>query len=146
MKSSAIRIVILAVLFLLTVFQFLSIPGQFRYLAEQEPENAHLRWPLTALGFTAILLLQITLVSLWILINEVRSQDPFSIRALRRIKTMKMSLSGFLAILGMALAFVLSRADDPGLLMVLMLISGVVILLVLVIWEIERLFVRVMAR
>ena len=105
-----------------------------------------MRWPLTALGFTAILLLQITLVSLWILINEVRSQDPFSIRALRRIKTMKMSLSGFLAILGMALAFVLSRADDPGLPMVLMLISGVVILLVLVIWEIERLFVRVMAR
>ena len=64
-----IKLAIAGTLFLLTILQFLSIPGQFRYMAEQEPERAFLRWPLTILGMLAILAIQIVLVSLWFLID-----------------------------------------------------------------------------
>jgi hypothetical protein len=35
---------------ILVVFQTLSLPGQFAYLARQSPELAYLRWPLTAVS------------------------------------------------------------------------------------------------
>ena len=43
--------VFLVVLFgILVVFQTLSLPGQFRYMAEESPEDAYLRWPLTTVA------------------------------------------------------------------------------------------------
>lgn len=142
MRRALIKIVIGATLALLTILQFLSIPGQFRYMAEENPESAYLRWPLTFLGMTAILALQILLISLWLLINEIRTPHPFSSRSLALINRMKYALTTFLSILGLGLIFVLTQADDPGFPFLLIIITGCVTLLLLVIDEIGELFNR----
>jgi hypothetical protein len=141
-QNALVKIVIGGTLVLLTVLQFLSIPGQFRYMAEQDPESAFLRWPLTLLGMTAILALQIVLVSLWHLIDEIRGANPFSKRSRIFIARIRYSLTVFLVILGSGLIFVLSQADDPGFPFLLIIITGFVTLLLLVISEIGKLFDR----
>lgn len=142
LKRSFVKLAIAGTLFLLTILQFLSIPGQFRYMAEQEPERAFLRWPLTILGMLAILAIQIVLVSLWFLIDEIRTTHPFSQRAIALIKRMRYALSFFVSSLALGLIFVLSQADDPGFPFLLIIITGSMTLLLLVIREIEGLFIR----
>jgi heme/copper-type cytochrome/quinol oxidase subunit 4 len=66
---------VLSIFFALSLMlQFLSFPGQFRYMAEQEPENAHLRWPLTALVFTMILAVQIIVISVWKIVDALENE------------------------------------------------------------------------
>ena len=144
LRKFLVKIAIGAMLILITILQFLSIPGQFRYMAEQDPQNAHLRWPLTAVGMIAILALQILLVSLWQLINVIRGENPFSKRAQTLISRMRGSLATFLFILIAGLAYVLSQADDPGFPFLLIIITGCVALLLLILNEIGALFNRTM--
>jgi predicted RND superfamily exporter protein len=40
---------------ILVVFQTLSLPGQFAYMAKESPEDAYLRWPLTAIAIFVLL-------------------------------------------------------------------------------------------
>src|SRR6478609_7492161 len=69
----------LVVLFgILVVLQTLSLPGQFRYLAEQHPEDAHLRWPLTALAVFFVLCVQVVVVATWKLLGLVSSDRIFT--------------------------------------------------------------------
>lgn len=142
MKRSLVKVVIAGTLFLLTILQLFSIPGQFRYMAQEDPESAYLRWPLTILGMSGILAFQVILVSLWYLIDEIRTPNPFSRRSIELIKRMRYALTYFLLILGLGLAFVLSQADDPGFPFLLIIITGSVTLLLLVMREIEGLFIR----
>ena len=71
--------VLLVVLFLLlVVFQTFSFPGQFAYLAEQDPDQAYLRWPLTAFAAIEILCVQVVLVCTWRLLSLVQHDEIFS--------------------------------------------------------------------
>lgn len=142
LRKVGVKLVIGGTLVLLTILQFLSIPGQFRYMAEEDPESAYLRWPLTIVGMIAILTLQVLLVSLWLLINEIRGESPFSKRAQNLLTRMKYSLATFLLILFTGLIFVLSQADDPGFPFLLIIITGCVTLILFVLDEIGTLFAR----
>ena len=116
---------------LLLVLQFLSFPGQFRYLAEQEPENAHLRWPLTALTFLIILAVQICVICMWKLISNLFTNGELSAR-LRYVNLSIGALSFIWAVIAIALVILLINADDPGLPVVITVIqSGVTIVLML---------------
>ena len=116
---------------LLLVLQFLSFPGQFRYLAEQEPENAHLRWPLTALTFLIILAVQICVICLWKLITNLFTNGHLRAR-LRYVNLSIGALSFIWATIAIALVILLINADDPGLPVVITVIqSGVTIVLML---------------
>ena len=116
---------------LLLVLQFLSFPGQFRYLAEQEPENAHLRWPLTALTFLIILAVQICVICLWKLITNLFTNGHLRAR-LRYVNLSIGALSFIWAVIAIALVILLINADDPGLPVVITVIqSGVTIVLML---------------
>lgn len=133
-------------LILLAVLQTLSIPGQFKYLAETEPNSAYLRWPLTIIGMTAVLMLQIILVSLWRLIPEIHSDAPFNPRSVKFLTHILRSLIVFVGIISGGTLWVLSRADDPGMPFVLILISGFATLISLIVYEIRDLFDRNVAR
>ena len=43
-----LRVVLVPLFGILVVFQTLSLPGQFAYMAREAPDIAYLRWPLTA--------------------------------------------------------------------------------------------------
>ena len=116
---------------LLLVLQFLSFPGQFRYLAEQEPENAHLRWPLTALTFLIILAVQICVICMWKLITNLFTNGHLSAR-LKYVNLSIGALSFIWTVIAIALVILLMNADDPGLPVVITVIqSGVTIVLML---------------
>src|SRR3954451_8290243 len=69
----------LVVLFgILVVFQTLSLPGQFRHLAQESPEDAHLRWPLTAISVFLVLCVQVVVVATWKLLDLVSSDRIFT--------------------------------------------------------------------
>jgi hypothetical protein len=113
--SARLLKVVLSIFFALSLMlQFLSFPGQFRYMAEQEPENAYLRWPLTALAFTMILAVQIIVVSV-----GKQTQLKFVNYAIA-------GLSYIWLVIASGLILLLLNADDPGLPVVITVIETAV--------------------
>ena len=51
---TALKVFLVLLFGILVVFQTLSLPGQFAYMAEQSPEDAYLRWPLTAVAVLVV--------------------------------------------------------------------------------------------
>lgn len=140
------KAILIVGLILLTILQTLSIPGQFRYLAQTEPNNAYLRWPLTIFGMIAVLMLQLILVSLWKLIREIHTDRPFNPRSLKFLTYIFRSLITLVAIFSGGTLWVLSRADDPGMPFVLILITGFTTLISFIVYEIKQLFARNVAK
>ena len=124
--SAKLLKVVLSIFFALSLMlQFLSFPGQFRYMAEQEPENAYLRWPLTALAFTMILAVQIIVVSVWKIVDALekelgkKTQPKFVNFAIA-------ALSYIWLVIASGLILLLLNADDPGLPVVITVIETAV--------------------
>ena len=40
-----LRVFLVLLFGVLVVFQTMSLPGQFAYMAQEDPEHAYLRWP-----------------------------------------------------------------------------------------------------
>lgn len=136
-----LRAVLALLLALLVMLQTFSFPGQWAYLAEQHPEHADLRWPLTA--FTAVLLLcvEVVVVCTWQLLTMVRRDVIFTERALRYVDVIVGAVAtAWLVAAGGAL-WAVWGADDPGtplLLFVLLLVGGAFGLVVVVMRELLR--------
>lgn len=128
--------VLLVVLFLvLVLFQTFSFPGQFAYLAQQEPDLAYLRWPLTAFVALEILCVQVVLVCTWRLLSLVEHDRIFSEGAFVWVDLIVGALAVAWTLFAGFAAYVGFRADDPGgplVLFALLLVGGVVGLLVVV--------------
>jgi len=126
----------LVVLFgILVVFQTLSLPGQFRYQAEQHPEDAHLRWPLTALAVFFVLCVQVVVVATWKLLSLVSADRIFTRDSLVWVDAIVGAVgAAWLVFFGLFL-WVGFQADDPGapMLMFLILVGGAVFGLLLVV-------------
>jgi heme/copper-type cytochrome/quinol oxidase subunit 2 len=124
--SAKLLKLVLAIFFALSLMlQFLSFPGQFRYMAEQEPENAHLRWPLTALAFTMILAVQIIVVSIWKIVDALEKELGKETQ-LKSVNYAIGALSYFWLVIAGGLVLLLSNADDPGLPVVVTVIETAV--------------------
>ena len=115
--------VFLALLFaLLLVMQFLSMPGQFAYMAEQSPEHAHLRWPLTGLAAFWILCAQVVVVCTWKLLTLVGENRIFSRDSFGWVDGIVASFAGaWVVLVGVAVS-IGSRADDPSTPLLLLLL------------------------
>lgn len=108
---------------LLVVLQTLSFPGQFAHMADEEPDLAHLRWPLTALAATLILCLQVVIACTWKLLGMVERDRIFRTDALRFVDIIIGAIAvGWLLFCGVWL-WVGFTADDPGLPLVLTLVA-----------------------
>jgi hypothetical protein len=91
-------------------------------MAEEEPDLAHLRWPLTALAATLILCLQVVIACTWKLLAMVERDRIFRVDALRFVDVIIGAIAvGWLLFCGVWL-WVGVTADDPGLPLVLTLV------------------------
>jgi len=127
------------------MLQFLSFPGQFRYMAEQEPENAHFRWPLTALVFTMILAVQIIVVSIWKIVDALEKELGKETQ-LKFVNYAIGALSYFWLVIACGLILLLSIADDPGLPVVVTVIETAVTAVGLLFLFYRRLLKRALNR
>jgi hypothetical protein len=114
----------LVVLFLiLLVFQFFSLPGTFAYMADQHPDQASMQWPLTAIAVFWVLCVQVVVVCTWRLLSLVEADRIFTEVSLAWVD----GIVGAVAAAGVVLfgvdLYVAVHADDPGMPMLLFLLS-----------------------
>lgn len=117
------------------VLQTLSFPGQWAFMASQHPEQAWLRWPLTAFTAFEFLCVEVVIVCTWQLLTMVQKDRIFSEAAFRWVDAIIIAMAAAWLGLAGALAAILPGADDPGmpfLLLNLLLAGAAVVLLVVV--------------
>lgn len=122
----ALRAFLVLLFLLLVMLQLLSFPGQFEHMAREHPDDAHLRWPLTALAFVGIACVQVIIVSVWKLLGMVATDRIFSDRSMVWVDAILYAIAfDWLLFLGLYL-WVASQADDPGIvvLMTAFLLAG----------------------
>ena len=126
---AALRVFLVVLFAVLVLFQVMSLPGQFRYMAEQDPEMAYLRWPATAVTIFWVLCVQVVVVCTWKLLTLVLADQIFTDAALRWVDGIVWAVgAAWLVLLGVLL-FVGFNASDPGLPLLLFLLTvGVTVL------------------
>lgn len=122
--------VCLVVLFgILVVFQVMSLPGQFAHMARESPDQAYLRWPLTAVAVFLVLCVQVVVVATWRLLTMVKKDRIFTEASLRWVDAIVWAVgAAWLVLLGIFL-WVGFNADDPGVpLLLFLLLVGVAVI------------------
>ncbi|MGY1704747.1 DUF2975 domain-containing protein [Geodermatophilus sp. SYSU D00697] len=129
-RAVALLRVFLVVLFaVLVFFQVVSLPGQFAHMAEESPDLAHLRWPLTAVSVFWVLCVQVVVVSTWKLLTLVEQDRIFSEASMGWVDAIVRAIVAAAVVLFGVDLYVAVHADDPGLPLVLFLLSiGVAVL------------------
>lgn len=127
------------------MLQFLSFPGQFRYMAEQEPESAYLRWPLTALSFLMILAVEIIVISVWKIVDALEKEKGRA-HELKFVNYAIAALSFIWVVIACGLVLLLLNADDPGLPVVVTVIETAVTAVGLLLLFYRRLLKRALNR
>ena len=128
--------VLLAVMFLVLVFlQVVGLPGQFRYMAEQDPGAAPYRWPLTAVTVFWVLCVQVVVVATWQLLGLVRDDRIFSEASFRWVDAIVAAVGAAWVVLGFGSLALALRFEDPGnaILVFLVDVVATVFLLLLVV-------------
>jgi heme/copper-type cytochrome/quinol oxidase subunit 2 len=143
--AKLLKLVFAALLALLLMLQFLSFPGQFRYMAEQEPENAYLRWPLTALAFLLILAVEIIVVSVWKIVDALEKERGHNYQ-LKYVNYAIRALTFIWLVIASGLFLLLLNADDPGLPVVVTVIETSVTAVGLLFLFYKRLLQRALNR
>jgi hypothetical protein len=143
--ANLLKLVFTALLALLLMLQFFSFPGQFRYMAEQEPENAHLRWPLTALSFLMILAVEIIVISVWKIVDALEKEKGRA-HELKFVNYAIAALSFIWVVIACGLVLLLLNADDPGLPVVVTVIETAVTAVGLLFLFYRRLLQRALNR
>jgi hypothetical protein len=125
--------VFLALLFgVLVLFQTMSLPGQFAYMAKESPDQAYLRWPLTAITVFWVLCVQVVIVATWKLLTLVKKDRIFTEASLVWVDAIVWAIVAAGAVLFGVDLYVAAKADDPGLPLLLFLMSiGVAVLALL---------------
>jgi hypothetical protein len=126
---------------LLVLLQTLSFPGQFAHMAREHPDQADLRWPMTAFAAVEILCVQVILVCTWRLLTMVREDEIFSEGALRWVDVIVGAFATAWVLAAAGALWAVRGADDPGgplLLFVLLLVAGTFGLVVVVMRELLR--------
>lgn len=127
-----LRTVLVPVFLLLTMFQWLSFPGQFRAIAGDSPSWPW-RWPLTVLAGLTMLCAQVAVASLWRSLGIVRDHGILSPSLDRWLGAMGLSLLCTAAVAGCTWLALVVHADDPGgpiMFLMLVMLNVVVALLV----------------
>ncbi|GAA3060382.1 DUF2975 domain-containing protein [Actinokineospora globicatena] len=126
---------LLVVLFgVLVLFQTMSLPGQFAHMAREDPEFAYLRWPATGVTVFWVLCVQVVIVSTWKLLTLVKTDRIFSEDSLVWVDAIVWAIAAGGAVLLAVLGYVGLNANDPGLPLVLFLLSvGVTVVGLLVV-------------
>jgi DUF2975 family protein len=124
-----LRIFLVVLFGVLLLFQTFSLPGQFASMARENPDDAHLRWPLTFIFVFWLLCVQVVIVATWKLLTLVNKDRIFSEAAMTWVNAIVWAIAaGWLVLVGVFLV-VGFNADDPGLpLLLFLLVVGVSVL------------------
>lgn len=126
---AVLRVFLVLLFGVLVVFQTLSLPGQFAYMAKESPEDAHLRWPFTAIAVFVVLCIQVVIVATWKLLTLVKHDRIFTQASLRWVDAIVWAIVATWFVLVGVDVYVASQADDPGAPMLLLLLTtGVTVL------------------
>lgn len=130
---SALRVFLVVLFAVLVVFQTLSLPGQFAAMAREEPDQAHLQWPVTAVAVFLVLCVQVVLVATWQLLTLVKKDRIFTPGSMVWVDVILWAIgAGWLVLVG-AFLYVGFNADDPGMPMLLLLVVATVTVVGLVV-------------
>ena len=124
-----LRVFLVMLFAVLVVLQVMSLPGQFAYMAQQDPEHAYLRWPATAVTVFWVLCVQVVIVATWRLLTLVERDRIFSPASLAWVDAIVWAIvAAWVVLLGVFFYFGF-RADDPGLpLLLFLMVVGVTVL------------------
>ena len=120
---AALRVFLVFMFGVLVLFQVMSLPGQFRHMAEQDPDMAYLRWPLTAVTVFWVLCVQVVIVAIWKLLTLVKYDRIFSEASLRWVDVIVWAIAAAWVVFVAVFLFVGFNADDPGVPLVLFLLA-----------------------
>lgn len=125
----ALRVFLVLLFAVLVLFQTMSLPGHFAYMAKESPDMAYLRWPATAVTVFWVLCIQVVVVCTWKLLSLVQADRIFSEASLVWVDGILWAIgAAWVTLLGVGL-YVVVKADDPGLPLLLFLIGvGVTVL------------------
>ncbi len=118
-----LRVFLVLLFALLVLFQVMSLPGQFAYMAEQNPDMAYLRWPMTAITVFWVLCVQVVIVSTWKLLTLVRDDRIFSEASMVWVDAIVWAIAAAWLVLGGFSLYVAVHADDPGVPLLLLLLG-----------------------
>ncbi|MEU4743504.1 DUF2975 domain-containing protein [Actinosynnema sp. NPDC023658] len=120
---AALRVFLVLMFGVLVLFQVMSLPGQFRYMAEQSPDKAYLRWPLTAVSIFLVLCVQVVIVAILKLLTLVKKDRIFSEASLRWVDAIVWAIAAAWVVFGCLFLYVGFNADDPGVPLVMFLMA-----------------------
>jgi hypothetical protein len=124
-----LRVFLVLLFGILVLFQVMSLPGQFAHMAEESPDLAYLRWPLTAVSVFWVLCVQVVIVSTWKLLTLVKKDRIFSEASLVWVDAIVWSIVAAWAVLVGVFLYVGFNADDPGLpLLLFLMVVGLTVL------------------
>jgi Protein of unknown function (DUF2975) len=129
-RAVALLRIFLVLLFgVLVLFQVMSLPGQFAYMAQEDPEHAYLRWPATAVTVFWVLCIQVVIVSTWKLLTLVKNDRIFSEASMVWVNAIVGTIiAAWVVLLGVFL-YIGFNANDPGLpLLLFLMLIGVTVL------------------
>lgn len=110
-----LRVSLVTLFVVLLLLQTFSFPGQFAYMAQENPQSAHLRWPLTIVFACWILCAQIVLVAIWKLLALIAANRIFTGVSMTWVDVIVRAIVAAWIILAGALLYVGLHANDPGL-------------------------------
>jgi hypothetical protein len=124
-----LRVFLVLLFAILVVFQTLSLPGQFAYMAKESPDMAYLRWPATAVTVFWLLCVQVVIVCTWQLLTLVKNDRIFTQAARSWVDGIVWAIvAAWVTLLGVFL-YVGFNADDPGFpLLLFLLLTGITVL------------------
>ena len=126
---TALRASLVLLFGILLLFQTMSLPGQFAHLAREDPEMAYLRWPATAVTVFWVLCVQVVIVCTWQLLTLVRTDRIFTEASLAWVDGIVWAVAAAWANLVAVFLYVGFHANDPGLpLLLFLLTTGVSVL------------------
>ena len=126
---AALRVFLVMLFGVLVVFQVMSLPGQFRYMAQQDPEHAYLRWPATAVTVFWVLCTQVVIVCTWQLLTLVKNDRIFSEASVGWVNAIVGAIAAAWVVLVGVFLYVGFKANDPGLpLLLFLMVVGVTVL------------------
>ncbi len=130
-----LRILLACAFAALVVGQLLALPVSFADMAEESPDRASLRGPLTVFAVVELACVQVVIVCTWRLLTMVEDDRIFSERSLVWVDAIVGAIAGgWLLLLGMS-TYLASTSDAPGLpaVLMVMVLAGAVLGLLMVV-------------
>lgn len=142
-----LRVLLVLLFAALVMAQTFSLPGQFAHMAQESPDFAYLRWPLTVVGVLEVLCFQVVVVCIWRLLTLVKADSIFSPAAFGWVDAIVWAITAaWVLLLGTSVAlstiiYTTPQLRDPGLPVLmfgLVLVGGVLVLLLVVLRALLR--------